>query len=392
MKKKHLLYINLDGFAYYYFKNSEDRFPVLKKLASQSVFFSECFSGIPSITVPMQVSIVSGCTSASTHNCYQYYDRTAGSVVYCARNNDSRTAAQVLEENGCSVLSVQQFAVEDHGCRRDDPEHLYIQPGGDCCDRFRILIEYYRSLRAGGIEFDRLHDMVLFYCDDLDAVGHNAGGQEKTEESRVEAVRSRLEMIDCRLAEVLSVWEEKGLSDSCVMLITSDHGMVQYKTPSLLGKLEEDLSSITGFSVSDTAGSSSDIFLLPSTIQAQLYFTGNEYDQETLKAELEKLDYVDRVMTKSELEASCVWSRFADMLISPVEGCAFYKGKGDEAEGLLLASHDSLCEKAQHVFALIWNGGAGAEVIKEKTHIWDLMNIALGFSNLPQLRGKENED
>ena len=94
--KKHLLYINLDGFAYYLYSNTPERFPHLRALASSSTFFASCYSSIPSITVPMQVGIVTGKKCGETWNCYQYLNKDSRSIVKTGRFNKSKTVAEHL--------------------------------------------------------------------------------------------------------------------------------------------------------------------------------------------------------------------------------------------------------------------------------------------------------
>ena len=386
--KKHLLYINLDGFAYYLYSNNPDRFPHLRALASSSTFFASCYSSIPSITVPMQVGIVTGKKCGETGNCYQYFDKDTRSIVKTGRLNKSKTVAQLLAENGYRVLSIQQFAVENHGCTAFDEDHLYIQPGGDAVNRFKILQDYYESLSLPGHSFDSLHDMVLFYADDLDSAGHNYKEHQNTEEERVENVRRKLDVIDRELGKTLNIIDKKGLMDSITILLTADHGMVSYTTPSLLPILVDDLSKKTGYKVSSDITDSPDIFLLPTTIECQGYILNDIVEEEKVLSALKQLEYVEVVLSKKDLEKEGVLDSFGDFLISPVKGAAFYIGLDQIPEGVILASHDSLNEEAQHVFALIFSSGEKPCALKEKYQIQSLMDIALRLSSLPVLDKK----
>ena len=386
--KKHLLYINLDGFAYYLYSNTPERFPHLRALASSSTFFASCYSSIPSITVPMQVGIVTGKKCGETWNCYQYLNKDSRSIVKTGRFNKSKTVAELLAENGYRVLSIQQFAVENHGCTAFDDDHLYIQPGGDAVSRFKILQNYYEYLSLPGHCFDSLHDMVLFYADDLDSVGHNYKNHQNTEDERVENVRKKLDVIDREIGKTLDIIEKKGLMDSITILLTADHGMVSYTTPSFLTNLVNDLSEKTGYRVSSDIADSPDILLLPTTIECQGYILSDIVEEEKVLSALKQLKYVEVVLSKKDLKKEGVLDSFGDFLISPIKGVAFYSGLDQIPEGVLLASHDSLNEEAQHVFALIFSSGEKPCVLKEKYQIQSLMDIALRLSSLPVLDKK----
>ena len=387
--KKHLLYINLDGFAWSLFAGSEERYPVLSSLAASSLFFTSCYSSVPSITVPMQVGIVTGKKPKDTGNCFQYFDRERGEVRATGRTDNAMTVAELLSSHNMRVLSLQQFAVEDHGCTRDDLDHLYIQPGGDAEKRFEILQEYYRELKVPGHSFSSLHDMVLFYADDLDGEGHNYRNHKETEEDRIEGVRKRLDVIDREIGKTLEILEEKGILSRMTILITSDHGMVHYYTPSMLPLLIKDLAEKTGLTVSASTSPLPDILLLPSTIECQGYILSGNTDEKKVLAAARSLDYVEKVMGRKELEEEGAMKEFGDFLISPKKGCAFYNGGEEIPEGVLLASHDSLNEEAQHVFALIYSSGEQHYRENKRIQIHDLMDIALGLSSLPVLNKNE---
>ena len=176
--------------------------------------------------------------------------------------------------------------------------------------------------------------------------------------------------------------------DSITILLTADHGMVSYTTPSLLPILVDDLSKKTGYKVSSDITDSPDIFLLPTTIECQGYILNDIVEEEKVLSALKQLEYVEVVLSKKDLEKEGVLDSFGDFLISPVKGAAFYIGLDQIPDGVILASHDSLNEEAQHVFALIFSSGEKPCVLKEKYQIQSLMDIALRLSSLPVLDKK----
>ena len=169
-----LLYINLDGLGAYYLQtpDAERRFPALHRLMRSGVFFENAYTGIPSITYPMQCAIVSGCYSAGTGNCDKYYDRAQNAIVPLRRYNRAQTVGELLREQNIPFVSIQQFALEDRGAQRDDPRALYVQPGGDYAVRFALLLELLTqgtlTLKEKTRRFDEAPRAVFFYADDLD--------------------------------------------------------------------------------------------------------------------------------------------------------------------------------------------------------------------------------
>lgn len=393
MEERYLLYMNFDGFADYYYTGSEDRFPALTALIKESVRFTSCYSSIPSITVPMQCAIVSGTTSAKTHNCFKYYDRSNGQVVFCKRRVDAETVAESFAKNGKTVLSIQQFAVENHGCTRTDKDHLYIQPEKDFAHRFDILLDYFRNCKVPSFEFTSYRNAVLFYIDDLDSDGHNHHAPfARTEEERVEKVRSKLELIDKRLATLISLLKELGLYEKTTILLTSDHGMVGFDTPSYKERLVNDLTSITGLKVTTDVekAEENDFLIIGDTIQAQVYFMSEEARKASLKAPIKALDYVEEVLTRQDLDDRGVAKEYADLLISPKAGISFFAPSALPS-GIRFASHDSLTEEAQHVFALIHDPNVEPKVISEKISIIDLIPTCLSLLGCPKLKDANGE-
>ncbi len=393
MKERYLLYMNFDGFADYYYTGSENRFPSLTSFIKESVRFTSCYSSIPSITVPMQCAIVTGTTSAKTHNCFKYYDRSSREVVFCKRRDDAETVAESFARNGKTVLSIQQFAVENHGCSRTDEDHLYIQPEKDFAHRFDILIDYFKNCRVPGFEFSSYRDAVLFYIDDLDSDGHNHHAPfAHTEAERVEKVQRKLELIDKRLGELIELLKELGLYEKTTILLTADHGMVGFNTPSYKERLIRDLSDITGLKVTADVekASENDFLIIGDTIQAQVYFMTEKAREAKLKAQVEALHYVEAVLTRAELDEIGIASEYADLLISPKAGVCFF-APDNLPRDVRFASHDSLSDEAQHVFALVHDPNVEPKVINEKICIIDLIPSCLSLLGYPKLKDATGE-
>ncbi|MEG0854288.1 MAG: alkaline phosphatase family protein [Angelakisella sp.] len=386
--KKRLIYINLDGFGRYYYDSMPDKtlLPGLSRLMSMGVSFNNAQTGIPSITFPMQCAIVSGGYSNATGNCFAYLDREKGQMVQQRRYNKAQTAAELMAEQGLRTLSIQQFACEDKGCTRSDPNHLYIQPGGNCHDRFPILLNLLQS-KSG----EELPDAIFLYLDDLDSIGHNPlFCYADSEDKRIANVQKRLCEIDRYLVQMLDIMERRRLLDNTYILLTADHGMVSYRG----SKIEELCHALYeyGFrsvrTVPDhtAVGSMPEVLLTGHSIQCQLYLAQPQRcDSDKLKSYLQNLPYVEQVLTAEQLAARGVASVYADMLISPVEGESL--APQPPLLPTLQASHDSLHSKCQHIFAVMAGPGLRQDYTETaEVHNIDFFPTMLFLMQLPPLR------
>ncbi|MFZ2538886.1 MAG: alkaline phosphatase family protein [Oscillospiraceae bacterium] len=359
-----LLYINLDGFAKYYFDlidSKKEKLPAISKLMEDGTFFEDVSTGIPSITYPMQSSLVSGAYSDITGNCYQYLDRENNCLVLCKRLNKAQTIGERLKEMEIPFVSIQQFALEEKGCSKEDKDYLYLQPGGDYKDRFDVLDSL---LQTNCIKMDKkeyvfksLPQAIFLYIDDLDTIGHNPLPHfSMTEKERVAKVQRRLMEIDKRLYQMITILQNQGLYDTTSILLTTDHGMISYKGQSKTKELVVAFKQI-GFTDIKICEEGShcpadwQVLLTSHSIQCQVYFKDSSIDLDRIKEQISQLSFVDKVMTKNDLVAEGVNLKYADLLVSPKEGMFF--SSQHEAVPILCASHDSLHSKCRKVFAVM---------------------------------------
>lgn len=377
--KKRLIYINLDGFGKYYYDGMPERRTELKgieALKKIGCFFENAYTGIPSITFPMQSAIVSGCYSEGTGNCDKIWDRERNEVIPLRRLNRAETIGEVLKREHIETVSIQQFTLENRGCRKDDPRHLYVQPGGDYKRRFDILDRLIREKEietdSGVIRYGELPEAIFVYIDDLDTIGHNPDFcRQKEECGRVEKVQERLREIDGRISSLLEILEKQGLLENTYVLLTTDHGMISYqedKTEALKSALEEWGFSKVGCCWEGAVSEGTQVLLTGHGIQCQVYLPQNteEPERQRLKRYLETLEFTDQVLTAGELAERGVCREYGDLVVSPKEGIGFSFGSVEE--GRLYASHDSLHEKCQHIFAVL----TGPDIKKgyvEKGHV-----------------------
>ncbi len=359
---RYFIYINWDGFGYYYYKLANEYpykgTPYINSLARNGVLFTDAYTGIPSITCPMQTAIVTGAYSNVTKNVYKYFDRGKNEVVLCKRSNEGQTIGEVLAEENICFASIQQFTLEGRGADRNNTRHLYIQPEGDYSKRFE---EAKAILKGNNME---CKPKVLFiYMDDLDTIGHNrlyGRGKFKafSEKRRIENVISHLIEMDAGLGEFIEFLNELGIYERTNILLTTDHGMVSFtgkgQTYRIIEILEDmGFEKILSLDVGELPPEDWDVIMVGTSIQLQLYFREPMEDRklDCIKREIEKVNVVEKCMTKRELEERGTANFFADILISPFPPHHFSTKRNRHYT--LKANHDSLNDKAQHIFAVL---------------------------------------
>lgn len=365
--KNYLIYINWDGFGRYYFDqmpHRETRLPALTSLLADGTFFENARTGVPSITFPMQSSIVSGCYSQGTGNCDKFWDREKNEIRPLGRFNRAETIGEVLRRQNIPFVSIQQFALQGKGAEENNPAFLYIQPGGDFQTRFdalhSLLLEQRVQTDAGEFIWQELPQAIFAYMDDLDAVGHNPPRVGAlTEEQRVAAVQKRLCAMDRALGKTIDILKKKGIYSRTYFLLTTDHGMISYRGPGKMPLLRRALEEmgcgrVEVKNLGPLDSRDFDVLLTSHDIQCQVYFKNQQADQEAIRQRLLQLPFVEQVLTRRELDARGVCAEYADMVVSPAEGFCF--SAGPVLPGLH-ATHDSLHEKCQHIFAYL--GGPG---------------------------------
>lgn len=455
MNKEYFIYMNLDGFGRYYYdiaNESMNGTPNLNNLIEQGVFFDNLYTGIPSITFPMQSSILSGAYSEVTDNCCQYYDKKHGRLVKCNHSNKGETLGEVLNSLNKPFISIQQFVLNERGCNFDNDKFVYFQPGGNYKVRFQLLKDIINGKKVSSKDkeyiFKDIPEYIFFYADDLDALGHNppytsyAPLRVKaiTEGARVNSVIGRLKEIDEEIGKVINLLKEKNIYEDTTILITSDHGMIPYKGKSSIPKLIKALENIgfenikvvqdnnkkiwnrdkhklieikennkykeksltmnehtsldmynfeNKYNSQDTAIKETEVIIASTGIQCQLYFMGN-INLKEIKNKLSKEEYIEKCLTKEELKERGVSEKFADILISPKPFMHFNLDLNTNF--ILNASHDSLNEKCQKVFGVIKGSKIKHGVIyREKSYNIDLIPTACTVLNIPLMRGSKGK-
>lgn len=406
-----VIYINWDGFAYYYYDELVKRevnksMPTLKMLLGEGVTFKELRTTLPSITNPCQNMILSGSTSAITKNVYRYYNQQQNIVIQQERENANKTIGDVAVEAGMSVVSISHYLLEPL-LTKGLPNTYYIRPDntlpsvvargeakyGDGFSRFEQLIRLLKgeTVNTNGFVQQKITEIPRFtalYIDDLDAIGHNETahyGYKKaiTEEERMDNVITLLKDLDAKLGELISVSKSVGVYDKLTFFLTTDHGMTPFGLTSQvdssdygtskLGDLKAFLKKYNNsfqFELVDpneTPQKNTSVVGVGANLNIQLTWKNGITDEElaNLKDELLKEKYVGKVMTRLELDKAGYMSGAADMIISPSERYCF--SKQPLAIYTVRAQHDSMLDSSNRIYGIIWGKGIKKNYVYQET-------------------------
>lgn len=394
----YIVYMNFDGFARYYFDayladENLSKDSTLKKLMEEGTFFENFRNALPSITNPCQNQILSGSTSAITKNVYRYYSKSLNMVVQQERENSSKILPQVTVENGISTASVAHYLAEPY-LNFKDQDKLYITTDGtdpavagtalegSYLDRFNQLIKLIKGepLKTSGqtVTVTEVPRFIVFYADDLDALGHNESdkygvARAETEEGRMQNVLARLKLMDDKLGEFIEACKERGIYDKMTFFLTTDHGMSPFGTQSAndaenyeLSKFGDLCADIKKFNntynvemvaPNQSPSAKTNVVAVSANLNVQLTFKDGITDSQlqTLKTYLMTKKYIANVLTRQELEEMGYWTEAADMIITPAEHYCF---SGQTfAKYIARGQHDSTLPTANNVFGLAWGKG-----------------------------------
>ena len=396
---KYVVYINWDAFRrdYYDWANQpgEPGTPNLNYLMSRGVYYPNTFNGFPSITNPMQTSIVTGSWPTTHGNVYRYYDRAANVGAASGRTNNAETIAEAASASGLSTASVQQFMLQDRGTSASDPLHLYIQPGG----RFELRVsealrmlkgEPVRNTNGEMISMTEIPRFLAIYGDDLDAAGHNGSGYGTIPSLNVEAwtakMTAELIRMDKALGVLIDGLRELGIFEETAIVLTADHGMTPYSGKSSLMKLVSIFTE-SGLKVKIIengvkAPQGTDVVFVTSGQAVQVYFQ-SKLDPHTLDALVSQITsqpYVGGVMDRAALDKAGANAMSGDMVVWPEPPNHF--ATRDINFGIA-ANHDTRHPSSHNVFLLV--SGAGVHkglVIDTPIEIIDAaptMSVLLGI-------------
>ncbi|MGE5506908.1 MAG: alkaline phosphatase family protein [Chitinophagales bacterium] len=345
-RPRYVVYLNWDGFGYqeYLLANQPPYAgtPNLNALLADGALFTSTSTGVPSITQPMQTSLVTGAWPAVTGNYYRGYDKQNNLLIQTGRENAAQTLAEVFAAAGWPTASVQQFTLLDRGTRPGDPLHLYLEPHGPFSNRAAAALDLInlRPVRSGDETVTMLERprFLAIYADDLDALGHNLEPFHgvpiaKDEAGRLARVLKELdgeyqqpyglEGMDQVLGKLIQGFKDLGLYDETLFVLASDHGMTGYSGMSSLPDLLAVLGSLGYRAQLLRPGeqASPDTQIVLWTVGLQMHFafrwdiTPEEYNR--IVAALAARDWYGGHYSRAELAALGAHPFTGDLLVWP---------------------------------------------------------------------------
>ncbi len=400
----YVIYINWDGFAYDYYEwaNASGGLgtPVLNFLASRGALFTSARNGFPSITNPMQTSIVTGAWPAVHGNTYRYYDPVENIVKQTGRDNSAETIAEAVERSGLSCASVQQFTLDRRGTYPSDPSHLYIQPGGPWRRRLTEAIKILRrepvASGQGPVAVAEIPRFLAIYADDLDAAGHNSGiayglslvfnyGAWKAKMVR------QLAAMDRDLGSLVDALVDLGVFDKTAVVLTADHGMSPVSGKSSLPDLLVTLQGL-GYRCEllgqgDRAADDTQVVLVSAGLAVQFYFrrdiTLSQYN--AIIDALATKPYFGGYMSLHELRKAGAHPGLGQLLVWSMPPHHF------KTQGFFFGisgQHDSGDDTSRHVFMMLSGAGVRPGVVIDRPV--EIIDVAPAISHLLGIRPPAN--
>ncbi|MDP4153846.1 MAG: alkaline phosphatase family protein, partial [Bacillota bacterium] len=389
-----VVYINWDGCANYYIDlaKAQNKIPNLTKImTSDGVYFPNAFTRTPSITDPMQTSIVSGTTTKFTDNSYRYFNKLKNIVVQetPGRKDMAETIGESAVRQNLDIISINQFALENRGAVAGDPfKDYYSAPAGsngysDGAARFDAAIDLVKNLRAGSTKLFSLPRFISVYMDDIDGIGHNETpeyGQPTatTETQREQMIVDHLQMMDAKLGEFIQACKDASAYDNMDFVLTADHGMANFglqessSDDSISSKLPDLMDTINSLGSDykvqylypnasmQAPAADTKIALVSCGLQVQLSYI-NECNPDVIAAKNKKImeaikdkSYVDIILQPDQIKELGAKEGFADLIISPKTPYHFMPSSVGTDLLVARGAHDSLSDRAQRITAFMW--------------------------------------
>jgi len=340
-RPEHVILVDWDGFDPDYLDRAPT--PNIDALAGRGSF-SIARSTFTTKSNPARASMSTGAYPEVHGNAAYYFDERSNQAVGQTRFLAAETISQALAAEGKTTAAVQWYMVQDHGASYRDPKHLYVEPGGLFEQRVDAAIEILnlRPVDSGGkmVTVPKIPDFLAVYGPDLDAFAHAEGAESPN-------LGPLLAELDRQLGRLVQATKEVGIYERTAFLLTSDHGMTTWNrslterlaTTTILGRRLEIVpfgrpASPEAEVVVVTAGRIADVTLRGRAATSR--------GRQEVRASLEGLDQISRVLDASDFEAFHASEKLGDFVVEAKAPWGF--GPPGPEEGAPRGGHGSTLE------------------------------------------------
>ena len=368
---EHVVLIDWDGFDPAFLEMADT--PNLDALAAQGSLTTGS-STFQTVSNPARASMSTGAWPDTHENAAYYFDEGTNTAKGQERYLEAETIAEALADEGRTVASVQWYMVQNHGTTYGDPEHLYVQPGGDFGERVDVAIDILnqRPVDSGGtqVTVPEIPDLLAVYSSDLDSLAHGQGAESPN-------IGPMLAEMDADLGRLVQATKDVGIYGKTAFILTSDHGMTSWNQT----LLPEVLAAITAAGYLPevvTPGRSpapeTEVVIVPNAVRyGDVTLRGRaatEEGRQAVRDALESLspEYISQVLDDTDLDAMRASDKLGDLIAEAQPPYGFALSKPPEGEWR--ASHGST-EELDIPF-LVSGAGFRRGVAPEAPHLVDV--------------------
>ncbi len=317
-RPRHVILVDWDGFDPEYLRQVDT--PHLDRLARRGSF-STISGSFPTISNPSRATMSTGAWPEVHENVSGVWDPASNTVQGQNRTLAAETIAQAIASSGRTLASVQWYMVQNFGATYGDPEHLYVQPGGDIARRTDVAIDllHRRPVDSAGtsVTVPEIPAFLAVYSSDLDALGHAEGDDSR-------GMAALLAEHDRQLGRLVQATKDVGIYGETAFIVTGDHGMSTWSTP--IGTKVLDAIAAEGFRpemVTTSAASDTDVVLVVGGV-LNIYLRGGAAAAESrIKAAIENIPEVLNVFDRADLDAFHASHRLGNLVAEPREPYGF---------------------------------------------------------------------
>lgn len=277
-------------------------------------------STFQTVSNPARASMSTGAYPDTHENAAYYFDPVINKARGQERYLEAETIAEALAEEGRTVASVQWYMVQNHGTSYGDPEHLYVQPGGDFGRRVGVAIDILnqRPVDSGGtqVTVPEIPDLLAVYADSFDALAHREGAESPN-------IGPLLARMDADLGRLVQATKDVGIFGETAFLLTSDHGMTSWnKTliPQVIGAIQAAGYLPEVVTPGRSPAATTEVVIVPNAVRyGDITLRGRAATQEgreDLRAAIESLSptLISQVLDESDLDAMRASDKLGDLV------------------------------------------------------------------------------